>query len=598
MKPLFYLLPLFLLFSCQTKEEIQQINQKIFRYNELELVKTLNPLSITNEAERRLVHQIYNGLWRLENDGNFYPSLADSTFQVDSLTWEFVLKSDIRLHSTKTESFLEAKDVVESLTNWAKMEENKNRKPLSTQTQLFKKIIGEDIENAFEIIDKRKFRIHLKIPFAPFLKLLSCTEALIVPNQERRFGNKFSPVGSGAFYVDFFEDNSKIKLKRNQHYFHKTIKLDTLPFLDEIQVYFYQNPKHIAYKILNDELDWLPSSEQTQKVLPFIIQKEKEWRQKQNRGKSIEKIENKSEIQSEKFFSQKIQIDSFSVLKTAGFDIQILDTSEVALKANFFTVRSFRQALNMGIYREEFNQMYSFAAPAHTGIFPNILPKSTQNKADGYYFHPKTSKEILQKIGFDSTDVIKIYATQKDTAWVNIARKQWEELGIHSILYLDEINRPKADLIATYFETSLADESALFWKYFDEKSYDEFLVEKEGFLEFEKQNDSIQVIDKKDLFSLKKLSFDSLFIEYLKENNEVERENLSNQLQNKLIRSAPFVELFYLQTHQIRRSYISEIVPNALGIYHFDRLDKAILEPVKLIREDYMYEEESVSSEH
>ncbi|WP_375562024.1 ABC transporter substrate-binding protein [Bernardetia sp. OM2101] len=610
MKFLFYIflsiISVIFLFSCKTEKEQEQINQKIFRYNELEIVKTLHPLSITNEAERRIVHQIFNGLWRLENDGNFYPSLADSTTQIDSLTWEFVLKPNIQLHSTSSKEFLEAKDVVESLTNWAKSEGKKNinnENEISTQTQIFKEIIGTDYEKAFEIINERKFRIHLQIPFSPLIQLFSCTESLIVPTKKSRLGDKFSPVGSGAFYVDYFEDNRKITLKKNQNYFHKTIKLDTLPLLDEIHVYFYQNLEHIAYKVLNDELDWLPSTQQTQNVLPFIIQKEI-----QNNSKS-----NNSEIQSKEFVSKFIRLDSFPILQTAGFEIQILDTSEVELNANFFTIQSFRQALNMGIYREEFKKISSYSSPAHEGIFPNILPKNTQNKADGYYFHPQRSRDILQKIGFDSTNVIKVFAEKYDTVWVNLARKQWKSLGINSILYLDNINKNKADLIATTFKASFADESFLFWKYFDIQSYSNFLVEKEGFLEFEKeetktvtqtnnQNDSSKIsfinkVDKNDLFSIKKLRFDSLFIEYLKQKNEIEREFLTNQLKNKLIRSVPFIEIFHLQTHQIRRSYIAELVPNALGIYHFDRLDKSFLEPAELIREDYMYEEESVSSE-
>lgn len=587
MKFLVYIfISILLFFSCQTEKSNQQINQKIFRYNELEFVQTLHPLLVSNEAERRIVHQIFNGLWRLENDGNFYPSLADSTTQLDSLTWEFVLKPTIRLHSTQTQEFLEAKDVVESLTQWAKSEPKNGKLPI--QTQIFKQLIGNDYEKSFEIIHPKKFRIHLQLPFSPLIALLASTEALIVPNKSSRFGNKFSPVGSGAFYVDFFEDNQKIILKKHKNYFHKTIKLDTLPLLDEIHVYFYQNPEHIAYKILNEELDWLPSSEQTQSVLPFIL--EKEFNQ------------NKSENQSKKRLSKLIQVDSFSLLQTAGFEVQILDTSEVdltKLKANFFTVQSFRQALNMGVYREEFKKIGSFASPAHEGIFPTLLPKHTQTKAEGYYFHPQRSKEILEKIGFDSTDVIRVFAEKKDTLWVNLARKQWRNLGINSILYLDKINKNKADLIATRFKASFADESCLFWNYFDRKSYDKFLIEKEGFLELKNekiQPDSLfQKIDKTDLFSIKKLRFDSLFIEYLHQKNEIEREFLSLQLKNKLIRSAPFVEIFYLQTHQIRRSYLAELVPNALGIYHFDRLDKSFLEPAELIREDYMYEE-SVSS--
>ena len=576
----------------------------------MEFVKTLHPLSITNEAERRIVHQVYNGLWRLENDGNFYPSLADSTTQIDSLTWEFVLKSNIQLHSTSQTEFLEAKDVVESLINWIKSKNKNEKNEIPIQTQIFKELIGNDYEKAFEIITERKFRIKLQMPFSPLLSLLSCTESLIVPNKNSRFGNKFSPVGSGSFYVHSFEDNQRIILKKNPNYFHKTIKLDTLPLLDEIHVYFYQNPEHIAYKILNNELDWLPSTEQTQKVLPFIIQKEKEM---QNR-KSLNNNANKSESQSKRFVSKFVQLDSFPILQTAGFEVQILDTSDAELNANFFTIQSVRQALSMGIYREEFEKINSFYAPAHEGIFPNILPKysqqNTQNKADGYYFHPQTSIDILQKIGFDSTNTIKIFAEKSDTVWVNLVRKQWKNLGINSILYLDQNsdnnNKNKADLIATTFQAGFADESLLFWNYFDVKSYSEFLVEKEGFLDFEKdvksksntenkiKNDStfnFPKADKADLFSIKKLRFDSLFIEYLKQKNEIERELLSNRLKNKLIRSAPFMEIFYLQTHQIRRSYIAELVPNSLGIYHFDRLDKSLLEPAKLIREDYMYQE-------
>lgn len=606
MKFLFYIcifsISINLFFSCKSEEEKQQINQKIFRYNELEFVKTLNPLSITNEAERRIVHQIFNGLWRLENDGNFYPSLADSTKQIDSLTWEFVLKPTIQLHSTSSQEFLQAKDVIESLTNWAKKGNKKDEKTeeqTPTQTQIFKELIGTDYEKAFELISEKKFRIHLQIPFSPLIELLSCTESLIVPNKSNRLGNKFFPVGSGAFYVDSFEDNEKIILKKNQNYFHKTIKLDTLPLLDEIHVSFYQNAEDIAYKILNNELDWLPSTEQTQKVLPFIIQKEKEL--------NVKKYTDKSENQSKKKLSKLIQLDSFPILQTAGFEIQISDTSDVDLRANFFTIQSFRQALNMGIYRENFKQIKAFSAPAHEGIFPNILPKNTQNEANGYYFHPQMSIDILNKIGFDSTlkvkNTIKIFAEIKDTVWVNLARKQWKELGINSILYLDKINKSKADLIATTFKVGFANESFLFWKYFEKKNYDKYIIEKEGFLEFEKaeiqnkknnQNDSVsnfQKIDATDLFSIKKLGFDSLFIEYLKQKNEIEREFLSNQLKNKLIRSSPFIEIFYLQTHQIRRSYIAELVPNALGIYHFDRLDKSFLESAELTREDYMYQE-------
>ncbi len=606
MKFPFYFFLIFLLFSCKTKEEKQQINQKIFRYNELEYINALHPLSVTNEAERRIVHQIFNGLWRLENDGNFYPSLADSTQQIDSLTWEFVLKPNIQLHSTSTKEFLTSKDVVESLIKWAKSEGKKNQEnenEISLQTQIFKEIIGNDYEKAFEVINDRKFRIHLQIPFSPLIQLLSCTESLIVPTKKSRLGDKFSPVGSGAFYIHYFEDKQKVVLKKHQNYFHKTIKLDTLPLLDEIHISFYQNPEGIAYKILNDELDWLPSTQQTQTVLPFIIQKEKELNQKKYKGGKTDK----SESQSKGFVSKLIQLDSFPLLQTAGFEVQILDTSDVELNANFFTIQSFRQALNMGVYREEFKKIASYSSPAHEGIFPNILPKNTQNKADGYYFHPQRSTDILSKIGFDSINVIKVFAEKYDTAWVNLARKQWKNLGINSILYLDNINKNKADLIAKRFKASFADESFLFWKYFDRKGYDKFLIEKEGFLEFEKaetktvtqtnnQNDSSKIsfinkVDKNDLFSIKKLRFDSLFIEYLKQKNEIEREFLSNQLKNKLIRSAPFIEIFYLQTHQIRRSYIAELVPNALGIYHFDRLDKSFLEPAELIREDYMFQE-------
>ncbi len=307
-----------------------------------------------------------------------------------------------------------------------------------------------------------------------------------------------------------------------------------------------------------------------------------------------------------------IQIDSFPILQTAGFEI-VIDTFNidlVELNANFFTIQSFRQALNMGIYREEFEKIKNYSSPAHEGIFPNILPKNMQTKADGYYFHPQRSTEILSKIGFDSTlitkNTIKIFAEKKDTLWVNLARKQWENIGIHSILYLDKANKSKADLIAKTFKVGYANESFLFWKYFDKNSYDKFLIEKEGFLEPKKieiqdkiktsQNDSSKMsilnkVDINDLFSIKKFGFDSLFIEYLKQKNEIEREVLSNQLKNKLIRSSPFIEIFYLQMHQIRRSYIAELVPNVLGIYHFDRIDKSFLEPAELIREDYMFQE-------
>src|SRR5687768_5436131 len=59
-------------------------------------LKTLDPAFISDAADVQLLLQLYAGLTRLDEEGEPYPSLAESwTLSDDGMTYEFVLREDL-----------------------------------------------------------------------------------------------------------------------------------------------------------------------------------------------------------------------------------------------------------------------------------------------------------------------------------------------------------------------------------------------------------------------------------------------------------------------------------------------------------------------
>lgn len=192
-------------------------------------ISSLDPLFVTNASSMRAAQLIYEGLIRLDSDGDLTPGLAES-WQVnnDSLTYTFTLRSDIfyqdsDIFNTGIGRKFKAEDVKYIFERMAKV----NVPP--TAAQLFMNIKGfnsyyqeqrlvynpkeRNIESISGISTphEQTVIIELERPDPSFLRKLATPLALIYPKEAvGQSVDGFTPVGAGPF--SFSQRNSSSTL--------------------------------------------------------------------------------------------------------------------------------------------------------------------------------------------------------------------------------------------------------------------------------------------------------------------------------------------------------------------------------------------------
>ena len=75
-------------------------NKKIFRYNESEGIKSLDPAFSRNRETIWAANHLYNGLIQMDDNLNILPSIAKSwEISEDGKTYTFHLRSDVYFHN-------------------------------------------------------------------------------------------------------------------------------------------------------------------------------------------------------------------------------------------------------------------------------------------------------------------------------------------------------------------------------------------------------------------------------------------------------------------------------------------------------------------
>jgi ABC-type transport system substrate-binding protein len=183
-------------------------------------LKTLDPAFISDAADVQLLLQLYAGLTRLDEEGEAYPSLAESwTVSDDGLTYVFRLRDGLRFSDG---SELTADDVRRS---WLRILDPATR---STSPDVLSVIAGapqrlaggSEDEVAVRAPDERTLEVRLRHPAAHFPAIAATPTAFVVPR-----GADASPdwqrvgdfVGSGPYVADRVEGDT-LFLHANQAY--------------------------------------------------------------------------------------------------------------------------------------------------------------------------------------------------------------------------------------------------------------------------------------------------------------------------------------------------------------------------------------------
>ena len=240
---LFCLLFIICLFSCSSSSRLEGYIYYRFNANPT----TLDPALITDVSSASIAAKLFNGLVRLNENLEIVPDIAERwEISKDGLRYKFFLKRDVKFSNGRE---IKAQDFKYSF------ERVLNPKTKSPNTWVFEKVLGSrefqdglsDNVKGFKVINDYVFEIQLKMPFAPFLSMLTMTPCYVIPEEEVGIkGDGFSsePIGSGPFVLKKWLHNRELNLEANSGYFGEKAKV-----------------KGIVYKIIPEDLTALAEFE-------------------------------------------------------------------------------------------------------------------------------------------------------------------------------------------------------------------------------------------------------------------------------------------------------------------------------------------------
>lgn len=362
--------------SCSTH---QHPDKKIFHYNELTGIASLDPAFAKNQSVMWAIHQLYNTLVEVDAANQLKPSLAKSwDIGADNLTFTFHLRTDVYFNDDAVFTngkgrLLTAKDVVYSFKRII------DKNIASPGAWIFNTKV--DIADGFKALNDSTFQLKLVHPFQPILGILSMQYCSIVAEEAvNKYGSSFRrhPVGTGPFAMVAWQEGQALVLKKNTNYFEKDSSGYALPYLDGIKVSFFDSKATEFLEFQQNRLDFINDIEASFKdeILTKTGILKKEWQ-------------------------GKLLLQKHPYLNTEYLGI-LVDVENDLVKKSPLRLQKIRQAINFGFDRQKM-MLYlrnSIGTAAESGFVPKGLPSFDALKVKGYQYDVAKAKQLLAEAGF------------------------------------------------------------------------------------------------------------------------------------------------------------------------------------------------------
>lgn len=174
---------------------------------------SLDPHKAVAAGTKEVLYNIFEGLIKVDENGNFVPAVAESyEISADGLRYNFVLRNGVKFHNGKT---VTTEDVIYSLKRIAGMLETSD--PEVSVLSAFS-IISEinKTENGIEVI--------LSEPNSELIGFFTCS---IIPCDYD--GQSTRPVGTGPFKFVSYEPLVNLVVEKNTDYY-----VNGAPYLDKV----------------------------------------------------------------------------------------------------------------------------------------------------------------------------------------------------------------------------------------------------------------------------------------------------------------------------------------------------------------------------
>ena len=523
-----------LLVACYNKKTG---SGSIFHYNESNGIASLDPAFAKSQSVMWPSHQLFNTLVEIDDSLHIVPSLAKSwDISADRTVFTFHLRDDVFFHDNAAfpgnkGRKLTAKDVEYSFTRII------DKKTASPGGWIFNRKV--DTTQPFKAIDDTTFRLKLLRPYIPILGIISMQYCSIVPEEAvKKYGTDFRrhPVGTGPFQFVAWEEGQALILKKNPHYFEKDIAGNKLPYIDGINISFYDSKATEFLLFRQKQLEFINDIEASFKdeVLTKKGTLRKEWE-----GKIVLKT------------NPYLNIEYFGIL---------VDSTNILVKNSPMRSKKIRQAINYGFDRRKMILYLrnSLGTPAESGFVPMGLPSFDSSVVKGYHYNPAKAKQLLAEAGYPDgkgLPVIKLLTVAIYADMANFIAKQLDESGIPVQV---EVVQKSLLLTMTSGSTAAFFRGSWIADYPDAENYLSVFYSKNP--------------APPNYTRYKSAAFDEAFEKAIREENDSIRYKLYQAADNIMIDDAPVVPLWYDKVVWLVQPDVKGFTPNALNLLELRRV--------------------------
>lgn len=530
--PFFQLFALvFLIYSCKSPRH-KHPDKNVFKYNEAANIVTLDPAFARDQAHIWVCNQLYNGLVQLDDALDVKPSIAKNwTISDDGLLYTFTLRDDVYFHDDPVFKGERRKVVASDFVySFSRLLDEKTASPgvwvLSA--------VNTENAQAFSAPSDTIFQIQIGKPFPPFLGILSMQYCSVLPREVvEYYGNDFRKhaVGTGPFMLQNWEENIKLVLRKNPHYFEQDHG-DSIPYLDGVSISFLIDKMTAFMEFAQGNLHFMSGIDASYK--DELLSRDGSLREK---------------------YSARFNMSKIPYLNTEYIGI-LVDTSQTIVRESPLQLKKVRQAISYGFDRKK--MMYflrnNIGSAGIKGIIPKGLPSYDQHAQYGYDYDPEKSRELMAQAGFSEANPmppVKLVTTSNYLDLCKFLQSQLQQTGLNITI---EVVPPAAAIEMRALSKVLFFRASWIADYPDEENYlslfysGNFAPNGPNYTHFSNA------------------LFDGLYEESYMETDALRRQKLYRSMDSIVMDEAPVIILYYDEVLRFTQRKVSGLGNNPINL--------------------------------
>lgn len=388
----------------------------VFSLSEPDYIKSLFPPSIVDVYSYRVASQIYEGLFKFNQENlEVVPSLA-SSYEVDETgtVYTITLRKGVKFHDDACfpegeGRELVAEDIAYCFKRLCIPSANnhsfylfdgivKGARELYNKAEATSDPATLELEGV-EVVDSHKLKVTLERPSSLFIHNLCRPGAFIYPKEAYdKYGIEMRDkcVGTGAFTLSSIDEEISVILKKNENYYGKDEFGNQLPFLEAIHIRFIRdkNVELMAFKRGDLDMMYRLPAEHIIEILEASMQSD-------DGGYEQFKLEREPEMST--------QLLTLNNQSSIFKDINVRKAFAYAIDRE----RLLNRVLN--------GEGYDYGK---YGITPPSFPQYDVTKVKGYSFNVDSARYYMKKAGYRNGEgfpVLRLDLNTEAERYTNIA---------------------------------------------------------------------------------------------------------------------------------------------------------------------------------